>query len=236
MKQICFILLFSVIFTANAQNDPHLQAVDIFDLEYVSDPQISKAGDRILYVRNFKDIMTDRNLSNIWMVGFNGAQNRPVTSGNQNDRSPRWSPTGDRIVYISNRDQSSQIYLRWLDNGDETKLTNLTESPGDISWSPNGQWIAFTMFVPGESKHLAKLSGKPAKAEWNEPARFIDDMTYRADGGGYLKQGNRQIFLVSADGGTPRQVTFLENNAGAPQWADNSTLLFHANLNQGQRS
>ncbi len=232
MKQICLLSLLITFVAAKAQNDPHLQPVDIFDLEYISDPQISRAGDRVLYVRNFKDIMTDRNLSNIWMVGFNGTQNRPVTSGNQNDRSPRWSPTGDRIVYISNRDESNQIYLKWLDTGDETKLTNLTQSPGGISWSPNGQWIAFTMFVPGENKQLAKLSGKPAKANWNDPPRFIDDMTYRSDGGGYLKQGNRQIFVVSTDGGTPRQITFLENNAGSPQWADNSTLLFQANLNE----
>ena len=49
--------------------------IDIFDVEYVSDPQISPGGDKVLYQRNFKDVMTDRNLSNIWMVNFDGSQN-----------------------------------------------------------------------------------------------------------------------------------------------------------------
>ncbi|MDH3708657.1 MAG: DPP IV N-terminal domain-containing protein, partial [Cyclobacteriaceae bacterium] len=101
----------------NAQNDPYLQAIDIFDLEYVSDPQISKQGDHILYVRNFKDIMTDRSLSNIWLADFNGNRKRPLTTGNQRDYSPRWSPDGSRVAYISNQDESRQIYKNGLDTG-----------------------------------------------------------------------------------------------------------------------
>ncbi len=233
MKSTVLIIVACCTLVATAQNNPHLQAVDIFDLEYVSDPQISQTGDRVLYVRNFKDIMTDRNLSNVWMVNYDGTKHRPVTTGNQNDHTPRWSPSGDRIIYVSNKDQSSQIYLKWLDTGVETKLSNINQSPSNITWSPNGKWVAFTMFVPTEATPLATLKGKPQGADWNEPPKFIDDMTYRSDGRGYLKEGHAQLFIISTDGGTPRQITFVENNVSSPAWAkDNQSLFFDANLHE----
>ncbi|MFT7381484.1 MAG: dipeptidyl aminopeptidase/acylaminoacyl peptidase, partial [Roseivirga sp.] len=74
-----------------SQVSNQLEMLDIFNLEYVSDPQISPNGQKIIYVRNFSDIMTDRNLSNLWIANFDGSQNRPLMTGEQNDRSPRWS-------------------------------------------------------------------------------------------------------------------------------------------------
>ena len=68
---------------------------DVFQLELASDPQISPDGSRIVYVRQFADIMNDRNYSNLWIVGFDGSAHRPVTTGNATDTSPRWSPDGE---------------------------------------------------------------------------------------------------------------------------------------------
>lgn len=84
-----FLLLFSI--TVSAQVSSNLELTDIFNMEYVSDPQISPDGSKIIYVRNFKDIMTDKNLSNLWIINYDGSQNRPLTTGNQNDYYPRWS-------------------------------------------------------------------------------------------------------------------------------------------------
>ena len=78
---------FFVIFLTSAQGQisKTFDPIDIFEIEYASDPQISPSGDKVLYLRNFKDIMTDRNLSNIWMVNFDGSASRPITTGNKND-------------------------------------------------------------------------------------------------------------------------------------------------------
>jgi len=102
-----------------AQEVQKMEMIDFFNIESVSDPQISPDGNRIIYVQNFKDIMTDRNLSNLWVVNFDGSENRALTTGNQNDFSPRWSHDGKRIIYKSNKDGSLQLYLRWMDSGSE---------------------------------------------------------------------------------------------------------------------
>ena len=217
MKNTLLSLLCFFVFTAtHAQN--LLEPVDIFDIEYVSDPQISPDGTKVIYTRNFKDIMTDKNLSNLWVADVSGDSNRPLTTGNQNDRSARWSPDGKMIVYISNKSGSNQIYLRWMDTGAESKLSNLQESPRALQWSPDGKWIAFSKFVPGEPKVLAPLKGKPKGANWNDPAIYIDDMKYRSDGAGYLPQGNNHLFIISADGGSPRQVTKGDYNFNSAVW------------------
>ena len=75
---ICLIILISS-YQSHAKLSKKLELIDIFNLEYVSDPQISPDGKTIVYVRNYKDIMTDKNLSNLWMINFDGSHNRHIT-------------------------------------------------------------------------------------------------------------------------------------------------------------
>ena len=146
-----------------------LEPIDVFDLEYAADPQVSPNGTSVVYVRNFKDIMTDKNRSNLWTIDVSGQNHRPLTTGMENDRSPRWSPDGKKLLYVSSKEESSQLYLRWIDNGVEARLSNLPSSPSGLSWSPDGKWIAFTMFVAGKSPVLGQLPAKPKGAIWNAP-------------------------------------------------------------------
>ncbi|HMQ06400.1 MAG TPA: S9 family peptidase [Saprospiraceae bacterium] len=222
----CFYLLYG-------QQSEKLELIDVFELKYVSDPQISPDGSKIAYVRNFKDIMKDKNLSNIWVVDFDGKNHQPVTSGNQNDLSPVWSPDGTRIIYRSNKDGSSQLYLYWLSNGAEVKISHFTEPPSNVSWSPSGKYIAFTMFVPEAPSSLIQLPAKPRGAVWSNPPVYIEDLKFRSDGSGYTKPGNNHIFIMSSEGGSARQVSKGENSFGAPIWGhDESSLFFSANLHE----
>src|SRR5512133_3727824 len=78
----------------NVQNRFGLR--DMFDLEVAVDPQLSPDGTAIVFVRRFSDMMKDRKRSHLWMVDYDGRELRPLTSGNANDSSPRWSPDGKR--------------------------------------------------------------------------------------------------------------------------------------------
>ncbi len=235
-KLLLFNLLLLVSSFAFAQGKSELQLTDIFSLEYVSDPQISPDGTRVIYVRNFKDIMTDKNLSNLWIVNFDGSDNRPLTTGNQNDSYPRWSHKGDRIIFKSNKeDDKMKLYMMWMDTRETVPLTNTAETPQSIAWSHDDRHLAFTMFVPSPRESLIKMPTMPEGADWNVPPTYIDRLNYRGDGAGYLRQGNQQIFVLSTQGGTPRQLTFSEFNHGAPIWSSKGDLLyFSANFHKDE--
>ena len=102
----------------NAQDDAHkLTAMDEFNIQTATDPQISPDGKKIIYVRRFADAMTDRRYSNLWIINADGGDHRALTTGNRSDSSPRWSPDMTRIAYVSDADGRAQIYVRWMDTG-----------------------------------------------------------------------------------------------------------------------
>jgi acylaminoacyl-peptidase len=215
---------------ADSSAADRLQLLDVFELEYAADPQIAPDGQSVVYARAFMDIMSDRRRSNLWMVSTDGADHRPLTSGNESHHSPRWSPDGKRLLYVSGEDDSSQIYCRWLDSGQTAKLTRLLSPPRDIVWSPDGEQIAFSMLVPQRTKPFVEMPPKPAGAEWAPPAIVIQKLQYRADGAGYLRDGFFHIFVLPAEGGTPRQVTSGDFHHRGPRWTpDGQSLIFSAN-------
>ncbi len=228
-------VLFFVFGTALAADDVDNSVflnTDIFELEVATDPQISPDGSQIAYVRLAMDIMTDKPRSNVWVVGNSGTEHRPLLSGADSFTSPRWSPAGDRLAYVSSAEgRGAELYVRWMDTGQTALLSNLPATPSAISWSPDGRQIAFSAFVKGEPTTLAKPPKTPEGAEWAPPVIVIDALQYRADGRGYLEQGFNQIFVIPAEGGTPRQISSGDFNHNGPlTWSpDGSTIVLSAN-------
>jgi len=184
-----------------------LGPMDVFEFETVNDPQFSPDGSRIVYVRQFADVMTDRNYTNLWIVGTDGSGNRPLTTGDYTDASPRWSPDGSRLAFVSNREDGDQIWVRYMDSGQMVKVTSLQHGPEGIAWSPDGAQLSFTSLVPRTPPSFAQLPSPPDGAQWAAPARTIDDLVYRFNGPGYLEPGFIHLFVVPAEGGTPRQIS-----------------------------
>lgn len=185
-----------------------LTVMDEFEIRVPIDPEISPDGKTIAYVRQSADSMTDRRCFNLWIVHSDGSDDQPLTSGCEADGSPRWSPDGRRLAYVSNATGMSEIYIRWMKSGATARITNLALSPGGISWSPDGHSLAFTALVPSKEPQIAELPAPPPGANWAAPPTVIDRLVYRVNAVGYLKPGYRQIFVVSADGGPARQITF----------------------------
>ena len=208
----------------------HFGLRDVFDLEWAADPQISPDGSRIVFVRSGFDVMTDGTRSNLWIMNGDGTNLRALLAPGRNAGSPRWSPDGNRLLYVSSVQGKSELFVRWMDSGQEAALTQLANQPGGLAWSPDGKWIGFTMFVPETPKPLVELPTPPEGADWGPPIKYIDRLDYRADGEGYLASGHRHIFVLPAEGGTPRPVTSGPFDDGPPRWTpDGATIIFAAN-------
>ena len=238
MSEKTFLLFVTLCFSfyAYAEDGPQLfSADDVFDLEYASDPRISPEGSQIVYERQSNDIMTDSTLSNLWVVNVDGSRHRPLVSGTASASSPRWSADGERVAYIQATGNGTGIHVRWMDTGQTALLANLQKSPADLTWSPDGRWLAFVMSVPAKSEPIAKPREKPEGAEWSEPVKVIDTAQYRWDGRGFLETAYEHIFVIPADGGSPRQLTSDDfNHAGPLSWnRDGASILFSANREDG---
>ncbi len=217
---------------ATARDDvERLQSIDVFQLEYADDVQISPDGSQVAYVRVSHDIMTDRARRNLWLVNADGTNNRPLRSESKSSMSPRWSPDGTRLAYVSAAEGSPQLYVRWMDTGQTALLTNLVQTPGAIAWAPDGKSIAFTQLVPTRKPPLAPPPEKPEGANWAPPVKVIDTVVWRADGEGFVQPGYNHVFIVSAEGGTARQLTEGDFNDDGPLsfTPDSKHLVFSSN-------
>ena len=217
---------------APGQDSPRLLTdLDVFELEYASDPQISPDGQRIVYVRNAMSLMKDRRQSSLWIVDADGGAQRKLVSGEGKESSPRWSPDSGRVAYVASGEDGSEIFVRWIPTGQTARLSQLPETPHGITWSPDGQWIAFSMRVAEDEPELVEPPAKPEGAEWADPPRVITRLRHEADGEGYLEPGYHHLFVLPAEGGTPRQVTSGPfHHRAAPTWTpDSKALIFSAN-------
>ena len=223
MKTVAVILISVLVSTVQAQESDHFTDMDVFGLEWVANPQISPDGGYVAYVRTSLDVMQDRKRSEIWIIESGGSDHRRVAAGS----SPIWSPAGDKMAYVSD----GQIHVRWMDRGETATLTQLLKSPRAISWSPNGQHIAFNMLVPYPAPILIDPPSPPPNATWADPPIMEDRFKNRQDGVGYLDFGYDHLFVVSVEGGTAVQVTSgdYQHSDGAVWTPDSKHLVFSSN-------
>jgi len=209
---------------AGADDYRRFEAMDVFALEWAADPQVSPDGEHIVYVRTAYDKLADRPRGSLWMLDVDSGQHRPlITDGAVS--SPRWSPDGERLAYRAAKEGGSEIRIRYLDDNADFAVSQFTESPGQFVWSPDGAHLAFSMFVPGDKPSFATPPKPPEGASWADPVRVFDDLTFRFDGRGWLRDGATHVFVVGTEGGEPRQITDGDNDFSSPTWLDDDTVL-----------
>ena len=184
-----------------------------FDYETVLDPQPSPDGSQIVYTRRWANKLADRWETALWIVNADGTRNRFLTKGSL----ARWSPDGTRLAYVADGEpKGTQIFVRWMDaQGATSQITRTSEAPADVRWSPDGKWIGFSMTVAKESPWKIDMPKEPKDAKWTGAPRIVQSLHFRQDRRGFLEPGYRHLFVVPADGGTPRQITKGDWSIGA---------------------
>ncbi len=210
-RTVCLLLaaLIGAPLAGAATAKPAFAPMDVFALEWASDPEISPDGSQVAYVRQSFDIKSDNRRRMIWLVDRDGTKHRPLAGGAGGQTSPRWSPDGTRLAFVAkDGEDGAQIHVHWFADGVTSRVTNLVQAPSRLAWSPDGRQLAFVMRVAAKRNPLkVKLPEAPEGAKWAEPLKAIDRMVYRADGEGFLPDAFSQVFVVPADGGSARQLT-----------------------------
>lgn len=227
LSKILLLILVCAGINTNAETAKLFDPMDVFDLEWANNPQVSPDGKTIVYVRQSNDIMKDRVKSTLWQVKTDGSEHKPLHSILTNASSPRWSPDGKKIAYISSESGSRQIHMLWVESGITGVITQLQQSPSSLSWSPDGKWLAFTMSIKSATKPIAKPRNKPEGASWAEKPIVVTTTRYQTDGQGIVDPSYRHVFIVPTDGGSARQLTSGNfNHYGSLAWSKDSQQIY----------
>lgn len=205
---------------------------DIFNIEYASNPVVMPDGKTVLYERNSMDIMVDAQRTNLWTVSLDGTNHMPLISSKDSHYGAVFSPNGSKMAYLSGKEGATQIYVRDMASGMTARVTDVAMRPNSLSFSPDGQQLAFAMFTPSKPKSLFSLSFKPKDATWADDAQYIDQTLFQRDGAGMNRPGNMQVYVVPAFGGTPRQITSGDFDYGGQlMWTQSgSHIVMSANV------
>jgi dipeptidyl aminopeptidase/acylaminoacyl peptidase len=200
------VILFALASNAQAPEKRAITFKDLISMHRVSDPQVSADGNWIAYTVATPDVEANRTSHDVWIVPVAGGESKQLTRGGH-DLRPRWSPDGKRLVFLSSRDGTQQVYSIALEGGEAARLTSLSTDADNELWSPDGKSIAFVASVYPDCKDDACNAQRNDQKEKNKvKARVYEKLLYRHwDEWGNGKRSH--LFVVSANGGTPRDLT-----------------------------
>lgn len=196
-----------------------VQASDLFQLKFIRGAELSPDGRHVVYAVSWVDSATEEEYIQLWLATLEHDEVLPLTHGRWKDMSPRWSPDGKLIAFISTRSDKPQVYLMPAQGGEARMLTTMIQGVGGgLNWAHSGKYLAFA----------ARPSREPRDP--TKPYR-IDRHIYRFDGLGYLDDAAQDIYVISVDGGEPVRLTDDGWMHTAPQWSpDDREILYHAAL------
>ena len=180
---------------------------DLLKVRRVGDPQVSPKGDLVAFTITDVDQTANKSTTQIYVVPLGGGETRQLTNDEHSSASPRWSPDGEKLAFISARDGESQIWTIDVSSGALKKISSISTGAGDPVWSPDGKWLAFASDVYPECKDDACNKKRAEEvAQSKVKAHVAERLLYR-HWKFWLDGIRSHVFVVSSSGGEARDLT-----------------------------
>jgi len=184
---------------------------DVWAWRTLEDPRISSDGRSVVYVERWNDRAAAAVRANLRIVSTDGRQQHALTDGPWCDRSPRWSPDGVRIAFLSDRDGGRGIHIVPLQGGELRVVSTGDYAPLTLAWAPDARSIAFT--AAASPRTAASSSWAPS-----ELLRLLRPPPPEVE-----------LFVVPVEGGAPRQLSHGGFTLrGEPAWMPAGDLILNA--------
>lgn len=208
-----------------------VQAEDLYRLKSVANPQLSPDGHSFVYVVTTIDREADAYTSHLFFQELDSDESVQWTFGTGNNHTPRWSPDGSSVAFVSNRSGKNQLYVLRVNGGEARQLTFLPGGASNPVWSPDGTKLAFTTSLPPGST----VADKEEKQADQPVPLEVTQMKYKSDAAGFWNGNYAQAAMVDVANGTLTQLTDARYDVRLYSWSpDGAQLAVGANISEDQ--
>ncbi len=210
-----------------------ITADDLYRFRLLSGVRISPDGKYVIYSVQRIDQKTEEKYSNLWIVATDGqSPARQFTYGDQNDHSPRWSPDGQWVAFLSNRadtEKPDQVFLIPFFGGEARQLAQIPGQVKQLAWSPDGEQFVCTVLKT--DTEVLEREKDEQKKKLGTVARRYERLFYKLDGYGYLPKERQHLWTIAVESGEAKQITdHAVYDERSPAWSpDGKHIVFVSN-------
>jgi dipeptidyl aminopeptidase/acylaminoacyl peptidase len=203
-----------------------VEAKDLLRLREVSDPQLSPDGAWVAYTVSTADTVADQRDDDIWMSSWDGKRGVRITWTAEKEHTPRWSPDGRYLAFLSSRDDPREVDQVWALNragGEAERLTDMPGGVSDYAWSPDGKRLALIASDPDPEQRQPELDSTERRPD----PIVIDRYRFKYDEVGYIGQERDHLYVFTLAGRKAEIITPGDYDEEAPVWSpDGRSLAF----------
>ena len=230
---------------------------DLAKMRDVRDPQCAPDGKSVAFVVSTTDMKEDKTNSHIWSIDYDGKNERQITSSQDSESAPRFSPDGRYLSFTSSRPgkaRGNQVWLLDRSGGEAFQLTEVKGRLQGYEWAPDSKRLALVVGDPDPETADPSTSSGQAPSGGGAPAAggaapaasgnggrgnavpkpiVIDRYKYKQDGQGYLLS-DRHTFIYLFDIASKKfdRLTSAKVDESGPSWSpDGSRIAFMSNRN-----
>jgi dipeptidyl aminopeptidase/acylaminoacyl peptidase len=198
---------------ANAQPARRFTFEELMKVRRVGNPQLSPDGKRVAFTIGEVNWDANRVVNQIYVKSLDGGTIKQLTSGAGSATTPRWSPDGKKIAYVT----GGQIWVMDSDGDDKDQVTKISTGADDPVWSPDGNWIAFASEVYPDCNNDDCNKTRDEAAEKSKVKAHITTRLLFRHWDEWRDVKRKHVFVISSKGGPARDLT--PGDADSPPYA-----------------